>query len=330
MNPANRRQFLQQTLATAAVAGISPYASAFAPGQERAPNVHFPSAPRARLAIASYPFREFIQGKHDAALAGQNKMPLKDFSAHVREKFGIAKIEPWSEHLLSLEPAYLEEIRAAVAKAGGAIINIAADGEHSPYAPAQEEREQAISFSKSWIDAAVRLGSPGVRTNIPAARGAKLNAAVLSESLKRVADYGARKNIVVHLENDNPVSEDPFFLVRVIERVDSPWLRALPDFGNSVGAMPAADAYRAIDAMFAHAYGISHVKNASVSRDGKIISVDLARTFSIAAKHRYKGYFSMEWDSPGDPYAGTRELIESALKNLAAEKEEAAHGGNLR
>src|SRR5579885_2459732 len=187
MNPANRRQFLQQTLATAAVAGISPYASAFAPGQERAPNVHFPSAPRARLAIASYPFREFIQGKHDAALAGQNKMPLKDFSAHVREKFGIAKIEPWSEHFLSLEPAYLEEIRAAVAKAGGAIINIAADGEHSPYAPAQEEREQAISFSKSWIDAAVRLGSPGVRRETGCSRS--LRKSETRRGLRRAQKY---------------------------------------------------------------------------------------------------------------------------------------------
>ncbi len=27
--------------------------------------------------------------------------------------------------------------------------------------------------------------------------------------------------------------------------------------------------------------------------------------------------FSMEWDSPGDPYAGTAGLIEKTLKNLS-------------
>jgi len=31
-----------------------------------------------------------------------------------------------------------------------------------------------------------------------------------AESLKRVAEYGAAKNVVVNMENDNPKSEDPF------------------------------------------------------------------------------------------------------------------------
>jgi hypothetical protein len=69
--------------------------------------------------------------------------------------------------------------------------------------------------------------------------------------------------------------------------------------------------------MFAQAYGISHVKEIEAGEQGKIAHVDLAKTFGIAKKHGYKGYFSMEWDSPGDPYAGTAELIEKTLKNLA-------------
>ena len=70
--------------------------------------------------------------------------------------------------------------------------------------------------------------------------------------------------------------------------------------------------------MFGKAYNISHVKETEVG-DGKdkIAHVDLPRTFAIASKHAYKGYFSMEWDSPGDPYAGTAGLIENTLKNLS-------------
>jgi sugar phosphate isomerase/epimerase len=122
---------------------------------------------------------------------------------------------------------------------------------------------------------------------------------------------------VVHLENDDAVSEDPFFIVKVIERVNSPWLRALPDFGNSVAAHDADYAYKGVDEMFAHAYGISHVKETEAGEQGKIAHVDLAKTFAIAKQHGYKGYFSMEWDSPGDPYAGTAGLIEKTLKNLS-------------
>ena len=139
-----------------------------------------------------------------------------------------------------------------------------------------------------------------------------------AESLKRVAEHAAEKNMVVNLENDNPASEDPFFLVKVIEKVNSPWLHALPDFANTLAAFEEAYAYRGIDAMFGKAYNISHVKETEVGdRKDKIAHVDLAKTFGLAKKHGYKGYFSMEWDSPGDPYAGTTGLIEKTLKNLS-------------
>jgi len=275
----------------------------------------FPAAARDRIAIASYPFRDFIAGRQDQA--GGGKMELTDFAAHVGAKFNIKKIEPWSEHFRSLDKAYLEGLRAAVEKAGGAIVNMAVDGRNSPYAAEGAERERAVEYSKQWIDAAVAVGSPSVRTNIPRAKDSKPELERTVESLKRVADYGAARNVVVNLENDNAVSEDPFFLVKVIEKVNSAWLHALPDFANTLAAYEEEYAYRGMEAMFGHAYNISHVKETEVG-DGKdkVAHVDLPRTFGIAKKHGYKGYFSMEWDSPGDPYAGTAGLMDKTLKNL--------------
>ena len=245
-------------------------------------------------------------------------MELKEFAAHVSAKFNIKKIEPWSRHFRSLETPYLEELRAAVADAGGAVVNIAVDCEYSPYAADTIERDKSIAFSKQWIDAAVTIGSPSVRTNIPAAKDAKPEVERTAETLLRVAEYGASKNLVVNLENDNPVSEDPFFLVKVIDKVNNPWLHALPDFANTLVAYEETYAYKGIEAMFGKAYNISHVKETEVG-DGKdkIAHVDLPRTFGIAKQHGYKGYFSIEWDSPGDPYAGTTGLIEKTLKNLS-------------
>ena len=282
---------------------------------EAGPSVHFPTTAREQIAIASYPFRDFVASREDKS--GGGKMELKDFAAHVSAKFNIKKIEPWSPHFRSLDKAYLEELRAAVAKAGGAIVNMAVDGEHSPYAMDSTERDLAVAGSKQWIDVAVTIGSPSVRTHIPAANDSKPDVERTAESLKRVAEYGAAKNVVVHLENDDAVSEDPFFIVKVIEKVNSPWLHALPDFGNSVAAHDDDYAYKGVDGMFAHAYGISHVKEIEAGEQGKIAHVDLAKTFGIAKQHGYKGYFSMEWDSTGDPYAGTAGLIEKTLKNLA-------------
>ena len=270
---------------------------------------------RERIAIASYPFRDFIAGRDEKGSSG--KMELKEFAAHVSAKFNIKKIEPWSEHFRSLDKPYLEDMRAAVARAGGAIVNIAVDGEHSPYAADEVERERAIAFSKQWIDAAAAIGSPSVRTNIPQAKDSKPDVERTAASLLRVAEHGAAKNVVVNLENDNPVSEDPLFLVKVIEKVNSQWLHALPDFGNTLAAHDDEYAYRGIEGMFDHAFNISHVKETEVGEKGKIAHVDLAKTFGIAKRHGYKGYFSMEWDRPGDPYQGTAGLIEKTLKYLS-------------
>jgi sugar phosphate isomerase/epimerase len=286
------------------------------PEPDSGPNLRFPSSPRDRIAIASYPFRDFIVGREDKPEKSRTKMQLKEFAAHMSEKFQVKKIEPWTEHFLSLEPGYLSELREAVAKCGCGIVNIAVDGEHSQYAADSAERDKSISFSKQWIDVAVAIGSPSVRTNISPAKDSPPDLERAAESLRKVAIYGASKGVVVNLENDNPVSEDPFFVANLIEKVNSEWLHGLPDFGNSLAAHEDEYAYKGVEGMFAHAYNISHVKEIEPGENGRIGHVDLARTFGIAKDHGYKGHFSIEWDSPGDPYEGTAGLIRKTVQNL--------------
>jgi sugar phosphate isomerase/epimerase len=279
------------------------------------PNMRFPEQPRERIAIASYPFREYVAGRKDPL--GGHKLELKDFSAHVAEKFNIRKIEPWSEHFRSLDHSYLDQIRAGVEKAGGMIVNIAVDGEHSPYAADKTEREKSVSFRKQWVDAAAAVGSPSIRSNMPKAADSEPDAQRAADSLSQVVEYAARKNILVNMENDNPVSEDPFFIVQVIEKVNNPWLHALPDFANSLVTGREDHAYQGVQAMFAHAYNISHVKALETNEQGKEFRVDMAKTFNMMRSADYRGYCSMEFDSPGDPYKGTSELIETTLKYLS-------------
>jgi sugar phosphate isomerase/epimerase len=313
MKPTTRRRFLSQCARTAAGAWLAP---AFLRAAESTqPSVTFPSEPRERIAIASYPFREFIAGSEHKS--GNPTLELKDFAAHVVERFNVHHIEPWSAHFPSTDAKYLAEFRTAVEKTHAAVANIAVDGEDSPYAVDRAQREKAIAFTKQWIEVAVGIGSPSVRTNIPHAKDSKPDAGRLTESLRRVVEYASSKNVVVHLENDSPVSEDPFFLVQVIDRVNSPWLHALPDFGNTLNAHDEDYAYRGIDAMFAHAYGICHVKDGEVNQQGKATRVDLARTFGILKRHGYKGYCSIEYDSPGDPYKVTAELVEKTAGYLS-------------
>ena len=143
------------------------------------------------------------------------------------------------------------------------------------------------------------------------------NVGLAAESIARLAEYGAKQNIVVNLENDSPGAEDPFFLVQVIEKVNHPYLRGLPDFGNSIRGHDEEYNLRAMKVMFAHAFNMSHVKVHLRSRDGKEYNVDVSKIFAIARASSYHGYFSMETGNP-DPYAGTQELVDITLKCLSS------------
>ena len=52
--------------------------------------------------------------------------------------------------------------------------------------------------------------------------------------------------------------------------------------------------------------------------NGKTYNADLSRMFELAKASGFQGYYMMEWDGgPGDPYSGTRRLMEETLKCLA-------------
>jgi hypothetical protein len=216
MNVTNRRRFLGQCAAVAAGTWLLPKCMQ---GASTGPSVKFPSAARDRVAVAAYPFREFIvgwkgwDGKTPSAVPAAQQMELKNFAAHVAEKFNVHHIEPWSPIFPSTDPKYLDRFRAAVEKARSSVVDIAVDAQHSQYSPDAAEREQAVVVSKQWIDVGVALGSPSIRTHIDGGKDSKPDVMRTADTLARVAEYAAKKNIVVHLENDNPVSEDPFFIV---------------------------------------------------------------------------------------------------------------------
>jgi sugar phosphate isomerase/epimerase len=280
----------------------------------------FPTEPRARLAVASWPFREFIESPTNKWARNTKKpgMDLKDFGAMVASRFNIQNIEPLSSHFRSTDASYLRELRETTEKAGAHIIDIPVDLVDSFYDPDAAKRHKSIEAARKWTDIAVAVGSPSVRLHIAGVRKLKPDAGRTAESLKQVAEYGAVKNVVINLENDDNFTEDPFFIVEVLERVNHSYLHALPDFCNSMLTHGQDFNNRALEAMFKHAYNISHVKDSEVGDKGKLYTVDVAKCFEIAKAAAYRGYFSMEWEGAGEPYAGTQRLIDESLKYLAA------------
>jgi len=309
----NRRIFVGAlSTACAAVVLGGKFSRALAASQS--PHINFPTEPRARIAISVWAFRSII----DAPLNDERdpKLPamdMKDFGAHVREKFNVINIEPYNRYFKSLEPAYLDQFHNALAKSGSHAVNLAADMDTSYFDADASTRAKSVAEAKKWIDVAVAIGSPSVRTSMSSVKNPP-SLDLAAESLKPVADYAASKNVVVHLENDNLISEDAFFIEMLVRKVNHPYVHALPDFGNSYGSGDSVFAARAVKALFPLAYAISHVKPTSTTAQGKEIQVDLAANFAAAKAANYKGYFSMEYEGKEEIQAATAKLIDQSLK----------------
>ncbi|HEV2351161.1 MAG TPA: sugar phosphate isomerase/epimerase family protein [Terriglobia bacterium] len=315
MSRPSRREFLGH--ASLLAAAFCPAALSHAAGP-RQPHLDFPTAPRDRLSVTSYPFREFIvsptNGARDPKKPG---MDLKEFPGMIAKKFGVHNINPLLDHFSSTAPAYLDAFRQAVADAGSHMTDLGLGGRRF-WDPDSAQRQAAVDYGKHGIEMALAVGSPSVRQHLGGSRGMQPDVDLAAKSLGKLADYGASQNVVVLLENDAAINEDPLTIVKIIEKVDNPYLRALPDLGNSLEGGDADFNQRGVTGMFQHAFNMSHVKDEVMGAGGKTYKVDLPALFAVAKDSGYKGYFSMEFEIRlADPYAGTQRLIDETLKYLA-------------
>lgn len=320
MNTFSRRHFLESSALLTATALTSSVSSPLnlLHAAETAPNLKFPTVPRERLSVATWPFRAFIVSpENEYRDKSQRGTDLREFVVTIKKDFGVSGVEPLSTHFPSTDEAYLHSFREAIEKAGLHVVDIPVDNSSSYYDADPAARKKAIEHGKKWIDIARIIGSPSVRTSIAEAQNAKPDADVVVGELRQLAEYAASKNVVLNLENDDLVSEDAFFIVKVIEKANHPFLHALPDFCNSMMTGNEKFNYDAVTAMFRHAYNICHVKDSEVGDDGKVFRVDLKKTFDILKASNYRGYLSMEWEGQGSSYDGTRHLIAACLENLS-------------
>lgn len=282
------------------------------------PSLKFPTAPKDRISVATWPFRAFIEGpfNHDRD-ASKPGFDLAGFAQRMTREYGVHNIEPLNRHFGSTDLDYLGQLRKDLKAAGAAIVNIPVDLLGSLYDADETARLHAVERRREWIDIAEIVGSPSIRINNPPAPNSSPDVSRAADSLRTLAAYGAQHGVVVNLENDDLVSEDAFFLAKVIDAVNSPYVRGLPDFCNSMLSGNEKLQYEAVAALAKRAWNITHVKDAETGDNGQVFRIDLARTFGILRHSGFRGFYSMEWEGEGDPFNGTRDLIRQTLKFLA-------------
>lgn len=308
MTSLTRRSFIKGAMLCSANAALSA-------ADMKWPHATFPTDPRARLAVASYPFRKFILAPNnrdrDPSKPG---MDLAAFAGFVRKEFNVAGIEPLDSHFSSTKRSEIMKLRASFDAIGMHTVNIPVDEPVMLCSSDETKRNAGNARYRDWIDIAVLLGSPSIRIWIPkCSNTSDLPKAV--QALKPTLAYAAAHNIVVNLENDDPVLSSDARVLAAIRLADTPYLRTLPDFANSLMGGDERFNAQAVRHMFAHAWNIAHVKDAEFIH-GRRETVSLSEIFGIAKAARYRGYYSMESDSNVDPVADTRHLIQTSLSLL--------------
>jgi sugar phosphate isomerase/epimerase len=301
----SRRTFLKGALLCSA-------GSVFAKVVE-SPHANFPTNSDARIAVATYPFRSIIlsPANHDRGTSKPG-MDLAAFARFVRTEFRVRGIEPLSLHFPSIERNEILKLRAAFDAAGVHTVNIPVDDSVELCSTNEATRNAGNARYRTWIDIAALLHSPSIRIWIPKCSDASdLPRAV--QALRPTLEYAASQNIVINLENDDPVLSSDKRILTAIHLANTPYLRALPDFANSLMGGDEDFNAQAVRHMFAHAWNIAHVKDAEVIQ-GKRETVSLPQLFAIAKAARYRGYYSMESDSDVDPVVDTKHLIAESLK----------------
>lgn len=310
LRPFTRRALMQGALACGATAAFGANNKG---ANSRGPQANFPEDPRSRIAVATYPFRSILDApKNEDRDTRKPGMDLAAFARYIRTEFKVRGIEPLDSHFTSTEPEELGKLRAAFDAADIFVANIPVDERVELCSEDEEKRNTGNMRYRHWIDVAVTLASPSIRIWIPkCADFADLPKAV--RALKPTIEYAASKNIVVNLENDDPVNASVSRTVSAIQLAASPYLRALPDFGNGLVAGDEHFNAQGVERMFAHAWNVAHVKDAAEVK-GKRKTASLDELFSIARTAGFRGYFSMESDSDVDPVVDTKHLIEESLQ----------------
>jgi Xylose isomerase-like TIM barrel len=300
----NRRSFL---LGSAAAAGTTIVSSA---------ELQNPKA--AQIGISTWSFHNFFATTRDDNAAPVSGKPwdLLDYPEMIADRYHVHEMEMVAPHFASMEPSYIREVKARVARAHSRVVNIPVDikelGEAGGLSdPNPKVRDTAIAACKKWIDLGHDLGVKSVRCDPGKINTADLKPTV--SSYKALASYGASKGVFVIIENHGGVgSEHPEELVELFKAVGAN-CGALPDFGNFPDEPTRQKGLRLL---FPFARTVCHAKGLKFDDKGDETAFDFAQCVKTSESAGFKGIYSIEYEGEGDPYAGVQHVIDELRKYL--------------
>jgi L-ribulose-5-phosphate 3-epimerase len=271
-----------------------------------------------KLAVSSYSFHRFGKGPEE------DRKP--DFAALIERcaGWGLDGIELLGVHFEKTEPEALHALKQQALRHG--VAHVAVSAHHNFVTPHMEKRRQEIDKLCRWVDVAHELGAPAVRafggrwatrpnfSEFMAAGGVEPPLDGFSdddgyawsvEAFKIASYYAGRKGVTLLLENHWGFTGDAAGVLRILQAVDSPWLKVALDTGN-FNFCP--DPFAEMAALAPHA-AMVHAKTYIGGGLYYTAKLDYPRIIRLLREHGFRGYLSLEFEGKAHPDTGIPESL---------------------
>lgn len=307
----DRRKFLQAGAATAAgtaLLGASSYAKS-SPATESKTNIrHNP------IGVSTYSFWQFNRPKNDP--------PIEEIIDHVAA-MGFDGVELLLVQMASDETPYLNKLKKRAFHNG---LDLMGFSTHQGFVrPDKEYRDENIALTIHQIELAYQLGIPTMRINTgrwgtsesfdhlmenkgiePSLEGYTDEDGFkwVIDSIQQCIPTAEKCGVVLGLENHWGLGRTAEGVMRIVNEINSPWLRVTLDTGNFL-----EDPYDRLEILAPHT---SLVQAKTYYGGGKWYSLDLdyPRIGEIMRKNNYKGYISLEMEGKADPMEAVPKSLE--------------------
>jgi len=300
--PLSRRTFIARTCQAAVGAGL--FHTQILKAADAAG-----AAPLFKISLAQWSL-------HKALFAHQ--LDNLDFAPKAKTEYGIEAVEYVNQFFKdkAKDTKYLDEMKKRAADNGVTNVLIMIDNEGYLGDPDDARRTKAVEQHYPWVEAAKYLGCHSIRVNAYSKGSPEEQAKLAADGLRRVAEYGAKDNIGVIVENHGGLSSDGKWLSGVIKSVGLPNCGTLPDFGN----FGTYDRYQGVRELMPFAKGVS-AKSHDFDAEGNETKTDFRKMMKIVLDAGFHGYVGIEYEGSKAPepegIKATKKLLERVRSELS-------------
>ena len=235
------------------------------------------------------------------------KLDPVNFASIAMEKYEIDALE----YVNGLYPgkgsdeAFWNRMKERSADAGVKNLVMMVDDEGDLGVASEKERLKSVDNHYKWVHAAKLLGCHTMRVNAFGDTDREIYRLAIMDGMSRLADYAAKSDINIVIENHGLFSSDAALIAGIIKEVNRPNFGAFPDFGNwclsakwgttQGDCEKVYDRYKGVAELLPYAKALS-AKSYNFNEQGEDTKIDYYRMMEIVKKSDYNGYIGIEYE----------------------------------